>query len=124
MSEAKEHLLVWKNLFEVFNERDSERRMEALKRLYAEDAVFYEGEETFSGLAAIGARFDAILSPTPAHFVFSVVLSPGRIRDLEQLAWRLGPQDAEPVASGLDIALVKDEKIQELYTFVDEVAAG
>lgn len=120
MKQAKENLLVWKNLMEVFNERDSARRMDALRRLYTEDAVFYEGEETFAGLDAIGARFDAILGPTPAEFVFSVQHTPGRIGELEQLAWKLGPEGAPPVASGLDVAVLRGEKIQALYTFLDE----
>jgi hypothetical protein len=36
--------LMLRNLSEVFGERDSGRRMAAIKNLYFEDAVFFEAE--------------------------------------------------------------------------------
>lgn len=118
-ADTAEGLLLVRNLADVFNERDSDRRMEAIKALYAADAVFYEGNDTFEGWAAIAKRFDDILLPTPPEFRFSVIKTPGRIRDLEQLQWQLGPMQGTAVASGLDIAHVSNGKIQSLYTFVD-----
>jgi ketosteroid isomerase-like protein len=45
--------LMLKNLSDVFGERDSERRMAAIKNLYSEDAVFFEGEQRFEGRQAL-----------------------------------------------------------------------
>jgi len=118
-SDAADGLLLARNLDDVFNERDSDRRMQAIKALYAEDAVFYEGDDKFEGWAAIAKRFDDILAPTPSEFRFSVVKTPGQIRNLEQLQWQLGPVQGTAVASGLDVAQVSQGKIQSLYTFVD-----
>ena len=42
------HLML-RNLSEVFGERDSERRMAAIKNLYSEDAVFFEAEQRLRG---------------------------------------------------------------------------
>jgi hypothetical protein len=118
-SNTTDGLLLARNLDDVFNERDSDRRMQAIKALYAEDAVFYEGDEKFEGWAAIAKRFDDILVPTPSEFRFSIVKTPGRIHDLEQLQWQLGPVQGTSVASGLDVGQVSEGKIQSLYTFVD-----
>jgi len=118
-SDTADGLLLARNLDDVFNERDSDRRMQAIKALYAEDAVFYEGDDKFEGWAAIAKRFDDILVPTPPEFRFSIVKTPGRIRDLEQLQWQLGPVQGSSVASGLDVGHVSEGKIQSLYTFVD-----
>lgn len=118
-SDTADGLLLARNLDDVFNEPDSDRRMQAIRALYAEDAVFYEGDEKFEGWAAIAKRFDDILVPTPSEFRFSIVKTPGRIHDLEQLQWQLGPVQGTSVASGLDVGQVSEGKIQSLYTFVD-----
>ena len=35
------------------------------------------------------------------------------------LAWQFGPADGDPVATGMDIALVENGLIQTLHTVVD-----
>ena len=122
MDKAPQVLLLKRNLDDVFNERDEGRRLRAVQALYSEDAVFYEGEDSFEGWSAISERFHAILAPTPPDFVFRVVRQAGRIEDLEQLSWELGPPTGQPVASGLDVAIVKDQRISVLYTFIDSAA--
>jgi ketosteroid isomerase-like protein len=58
--------LMLRNLSEVFGERDSGRRMAAIKNLYSEDAVFFEAEQRFEGHQTIGdaARHASAWSPT------------------------------------------------------------
>jgi len=34
------------------------------------------------------------------------------------LAWKLGPEGGDPVASGFDVAIVRDDFISELYTVI------
>jgi hypothetical protein len=122
MASSSDNLLLERNLNLVFNERDTLRRQQAIQSLFSEHAVFYEGAEQFQGWAAIAARFDEILSPTPPEFTFTRVKPGGRIQDLEQLLWQLGPAHAPPVASGLDVAIIEDGRIKILYTFVDPAA--
>ena len=122
MKDTDQTLILKRNLDDVFNERDESRRMQAIQAMYSEDAVFYEGEDSFEGWPAISKRFHAILAPTPPDFVFRVVRQAGRIEDLEQLSWELGPPTGQPVASGLDVAIVKDQRISVLYTFIDSAA--
>jgi hypothetical protein len=37
---------------------------------------------------------------------------------LRYLAWKLGPDDGDPVASGFDVAVVRNDLISELYTVI------
>jgi len=34
------------------------------------------------------------------------------------LAWKLGPEGGDPVASGFDVAIVRESLISELYTVI------
>ena len=114
-----EILLLKRNLDEVFNERDKHRRLQVIQQLYSEHAIFYEGADRFEGWSEISERFDVILAPTPPDFVFRSVRQAGRIQNLEQLSWELGPLDGPPVAGGLDVALIEDGRIKALYTFIN-----
>lgn len=38
-------------------------------------------------------------------------------RGLGYLAWEPGPEKSEPVASGFDVAVVRDDMISELYLY-------
>ena len=41
-----------------------------------------------------------------------------RIATLGYLAWHLGPEGGDPVASGFDVAIVRNDVIAELYTVI------
>jgi hypothetical protein len=38
--------------------------------------------------------------------------------DFGYLAWHLGPEGGDPVASGFDVAIVRNDVIAELYTVI------
>jgi hypothetical protein len=111
--------LMHRNLFEVFNERDPERRRSAIDRTYAEDVVFHDPEGSTAGRTAIHTKAQALLDEAP-DFVFA---PNGRIYEsagtLGVLAWRFGPEGGDPVATGMDIALVRNGVVQELHTVLD-----
>ena len=112
--------LMLRNLCEVFGERDSERRMTAIKNLYSEDAVFFEAEQRFQGRQAIGDAVAALQASFPAEFEFSAVAPPARNHDVGRLFWRLGPAGPPPVVTGMDVARFKDSRIRSLYVFLDD----
>jgi hypothetical protein len=112
--------LMLKNLSGVFGERDSERRMAAIKNLYSEDAVFFEVEQRFEGRQAISDAVAALQASLPAEFEFSAVAPPARNHDVGRLLWRLGPAGSPPVVTGMDVAQFKDGRIQSLYTFLND----
>ena len=112
--------LMLRNLSEVFGERDSERRMTAIKNLYSEDAAFFEAEQRFEGREAIGAAVAALQASFPAEFEFTAVAPPARNHDIGRLFWRLGPAGSPPVVTGMDVARFKDGRIRSLYVFLDD----
>jgi SnoaL-like protein len=111
--------LLVRNLSEVFSERDSERRIAAIKNLYSEDAVFFEADRRFEGHQAISDAVAALLASFPAEFEFSAAAPPDLNHDVGRLFWRLGPAGSSPVVTGMDVAQFKDGRIDSLYVFLD-----
>jgi hypothetical protein len=105
------------NLLEVFGERDGDRRREAIARTYSPEVTFSDPEEVVVGHDALDAKAQKILDGAPG-FVFS----PGGPiyvnQDLGYLTWNFGPEGADPVVRGVDIALVRDGLIASVYTLL------
>lgn len=114
--------LMLRNLQEVFNERDEAHRLNAVKSLYAREAEFFEGDERIKGHDAISAKVGVLQASFPPSFTFSPTSAPARNHDLGRLTWRLGPAGAPPVATGMDVAIFKNGRIQSLYVFLGEPA--
>src|SRR5260370_10358743 len=112
--------LMLRNLSEVFGERDSERRMAAIKNLYSEDAVFFEAEQRFEGRQTISDAIAALQASFPAEFEFSAVAPPARNHDVGRLFWRLGPPGPPPPVNRVDVAHFKDGPIRPLYVFLND----
>jgi hypothetical protein len=53
------------NLFAVFNERDPERRLEAIARNYTEDVVWSDRDGTTHGHAALNEQAQKLLDRMP-----------------------------------------------------------
>ena len=111
--------LMHQNLFDVFNERDPERRGRAIAVTYTADIVFHDPDGSVTGRPALDAKAQGLLDRAPG-FVFAprgpTYTSAGT---LGALAWRFGPADGDPVATGMDIALIKDGLIHTVHTVVD-----
>jgi hypothetical protein len=114
--------LLLRNLLEVFNERDAARRIGAVKSIYAKEAEFFEGDERIKGHDAINAKVSELQASFPPGFAFSPTSSPARNHDLGRLTWRLGPAGTPAVATGMDVAVFKNDRIQSLYVFLEEPA--
>ena len=111
--------LMERNVSEVFDERDPGRRRRAIAELYAEDCALYDADRQSIGRAAVSDRVGRILDDSPPGFAFRVVGPAEVIHDLGRLRWESGPAGAPPVLSGMDIAVLANEKIQTLYTFIE-----
>jgi len=106
------------NLLEVFGERDGERRRAAIARLHRPDVVFHDPGGPVAGHDALHAKVQSILDDAPPEFAFSAA-GPVRVNDdLGYLPWNFGPAGAPPVVRGVDIALVRDGLIADLYTLL------
>jgi len=113
-----------RNVSEVFDERDPGRRRRAFAELYAEDCALYDADGQSIGRAAVSDRVGRILDDSPPGFAFRVVGPAEVIHDLGRLRWESGPAGAPPVLSGMDIAVLANEKIQTLYTFIEAPATA
>ena len=111
--------LMLENLFAVFNVRDPKRRMEAIARNYTEDVIWTDPDGTTEGREALNAQAQKLLDRLP-EFVFSAA-GPVRVsRNLGLLAFNMGVPEQPPAVSGVDVALVRDGRIAELHTMLDE----
>ena len=111
--------LMLRNLDEVFNERDPDRRAAAIEEVYGAEPVFYEQDNVVEGREALNARVQALLDDAPG-FVFSADGEGTENHGMGRLTWHLGPPGAPPVVTGTDIAMTGDGAIQALYTFIEE----
>jgi ketosteroid isomerase-like protein len=110
------------NLARVFGERDASRRIEAIRELYAEDAVLHEPDASVSGHAAISEAVSALLASLPPDFVFSAAGPAVGHNGLGRLNWRSGPPGGPVAVTGTDVARVEGGRIRSLHVFLDPVS--
>ncbi len=111
------------NLVRVFGERDAERRIAAIRELYAEDAVLYEPDASATGHAAIDQAVDALLSSLPPSFAFTAIGSAIGHHGVGRLRWQSGPPNGPVAVTGTDVARFEGGLIQTLHVFIDPAGA-
>ena len=114
--------LAHRNLLGVFAERDPQKRAAVIAEIYAEHVTFSDPDEVVVGRDALGAKAQRLLDQAP-DFVFSAAGPVRTSGNLAMLAWHLGPEGQPPVAAGLDISIVENDRITHLYTMLDPPAA-
>jgi hypothetical protein len=115
--------LMQANADRVFSERDPARRLDAIRELYAVDAVLTEPEGVSVGLAAISNAVTELLSKLPPTFAFTPIGAAIGHHGVGRLLWKAGPPKGPPAVTGMDIAHFKDGRIQALYVFLDPAVA-
>ena len=116
----KIHELLSRNLQEVFGEGDAARRRAAIEELYTDDCVLYVPPGVFFGHDALD-KFAGDLRATHPHFVYTPHGEPQALHNAGRLAWGSGPRGEKPDYTGLDVIIVRDDKIAALYVFLDSV---
>lgn len=111
--------LMQANLARVFGERDAGRRLEAIRRLYAEDAVLNEPHAAARGHIAICDAVTALLASLPPHFVFTAIRPAIGHHGIGCLHWRSGPASGPAAVTGMDIAHFESGRIHSLTVFLD-----
>jgi predicted SnoaL-like aldol condensation-catalyzing enzyme len=114
--------LMQANLVRVFGECDAGRRMEAIRELYAEDAVLYEPHASVTGHAAISDAISALLASLPPGFAFRAACPAVGHHGVGRLRWQSGPLNGPVAVTGMDVARFEDGLIRSLYVFVDPTA--
>ncbi len=115
--------LMQANLSRVFSERDAVRRIDAIRELYAEDAVLHEPHASVKGHAAISEAVTALLTSLPQDFVFRATGPAVGHNGVGRLQWRSGPPDGPVVVTGTDVAIFEGGLIRSLYVFLDPTGA-
>ncbi|WP_258369825.1 MULTISPECIES: nuclear transport factor 2 family protein [unclassified Curtobacterium] len=116
MSQPLESLM-HANLFEVFGERDPDRRRAAIERTYAPDVEFLDPDEVVTGHDALHTKAQRLLDEAPG-FVFSPAGPVYENHGMGYLAWHFGPEGQPPVVSGMDICFVEGDVIAKVYTLL------
>jgi len=107
------------NLERVFGEPDAARRIEAIRQLYAEDAVLNEPHASAQGHAAISAAVTALLASLPPGFVFRALGPAVGHHGVGRLQWSSGPQGGPAAVTGMDVAHIENGRIHSLFVFLD-----
>ena len=114
---ARIRQLMLDNLYVVFNQRDPERRLQAIATNYTEDVTWTDPEGTTQGHQAMNEQGQKLLDRLP-NFVFSAAGPVHVSGDLGLLAFNLGVPEQPPAFSGIDVAVVRDGRIAHLYTIL------
>jgi hypothetical protein len=109
------HELLNRNLQEVFGEGDAGRRRAAIEQLYTDDCVLDAPPGVFVGRD---------LRATHPHFVYTPHGEPQALHNAGRLAWGSGPPGQAPDYTGLDVIIVRGDKIAALYVFLDSTPSS
>jgi hypothetical protein len=119
----KIHELLIRNLQEVFGEGDADRRRVAIEELYTEDCILDAPPGVFVGRDALD-KFAGDLRSTHPHFVYTPHGDPQALHNAGRLSWGSGPRGAAPDYTGLDVIIVRGDKIAALYVFLDSMPSS
>src|ERR1700750_1105270 len=115
MPEATE--LLHSNLYEVFSERDPERRWAAIGRTYTEDVTFIDPDGEFVGWQALSDQAQKLLDGLLAGYVFEEGGPRDVGLDTHALACPIGPP-GKPIARGVDILTIRDGRVSVVRTLI------
>jgi hypothetical protein len=112
------------SLLVIWNDRNSENRLAAMKNVYSPDITFYESNEgvAIEGYKAIDDLITNLQAQWPLEFRFELT-APSKVNhQVQHIAWKLGISGQEPVATGMDVAIIEDHKIKSLHLLLDAPA--
>jgi SnoaL-like domain len=108
------------NLLEVFNERDRARRRAAIARTYASDIRWTDDDGVTTGRAALDAKAEALQAKL-GDLQFVATGPVHQTLGLGYLAFHLVDFAGDVLhGSGFDVAIVRDDRIAELYTVLTD----
>ena len=113
--------IIKRNLYEVFGERDVNKRRKAIAELWTEDCVFIDHGGETRGRDALDRAVATLQDRLPGH-VFSELRPVDLLHESGRLAWSYGRPNQQPI-KGVDVVLVRDGRISLMLTFLDEMPA-
>jgi hypothetical protein len=107
------------NLTRVFGEHNVERRMAAIRELYAADAVLNEPHGSAQGHDAICEAVSILLAGLPPKFAFTALGSAIGHHGIGRLRWSSGEPGRPAAVTGMDIAHFQNGRIHSLAVFLE-----
>ena len=114
--------LLKRNLLDVFGEHDPSKRRAAIEELFVEDVVFSDPHQRHVGRDALDGAVAALHKLLPGY-VFNEIGAAQTLTDSGRLAWSFGPAEDPQRITGLDVIVVRGNRISALYTFLDQPSA-
>ncbi|MHB8577836.1 MAG: nuclear transport factor 2 family protein [Dehalococcoidia bacterium] len=107
-----------------FNETDPVRRRSLIAELYATDGGYTDPNQDLKGPEQI----EAFVSATQAHFpgwVFSLGGKVDAHHEQARFNWHAtGPGETEPAYIGFDVLVTENDRVRQVYGFMDKVPAA
>ena len=110
--------LLRENVHGVFSEPDTPKRHKAIARLWAEDGAFIDHDARYEGHSGVARAADGLAKKFP-NFIFTERGEIQAFHGVGKLDWGFGPAGADAVITGIDVLVIKGDKIGALYTFLD-----
>ena len=109
--------------FECWNETDSAARRALIDGTWSTDARYTDPLAEVSGRDAIDATIAAVQRQFPGY-IFTLAGPVDEHHQQARFTWGLGPEGAEPVVIGFDVAVTDDSgQIRAVLGFLDKVPA-
>jgi hypothetical protein len=109
--------LLRENLHGVFGEHDAQKRRNNIARLWAEDGVFIDHNSRYEGHSGIDRAAAGLVEKFP-NFVFTE-RGLQAFNGVGKFDWGFGPAGDKAVITGIDVLVMKGNKIGAVYTFLD-----
>jgi hypothetical protein len=115
---------VIRRYLDCWNETDAAGRRKLIEEVWAPDATYTDPLAEVSGRPAIDATIAAVQGQFPG-FMFTLAGPVDAHHRQARFSWNLGPEGAEPVVVGSDVALTgPDGQIVVVFGFLDRVPAA
>jgi hypothetical protein len=109
--------LMESNLLHVFNERDPQRRLAAIEQTYTPDVRWTDDEGVSVGVDQLNVKAQALQDGQLAGLSFVKAGPVYQTHGIGYLAWNIVAAGSDtPIVSGFDVALIADDRINELFT--------
>ena len=109
------------SLLIIWNNRNSEERLQAMQHIYHQDIHFFESDtgNAIVGYEAINDLITSLQSEWAPEFSFQLNKPSQTNHHVQVASWTLGILGEQPVVSGMDVAIVENETIKALHLYLD-----
>jgi hypothetical protein len=117
MSEQMTNLI--QNYIAVWNERDAEKRRLLVDKVFSDECIYIDPNDSVAGRDAIERLVEALQARLP-DLRFSLSGTVNAHHDQALFGWVLAaPGAATPAATGIDMAVFDGNRIRQLHGFVN-----